>query len=94
MKRLKQGYSKICLRHRVRLIILILAKLILKMGQPRPLFFIFGLFNQTIKILQQINVKKCPNVHPVFGTKIRTHDLSNMSRHPHQPLDQGSHLIY
>ena len=32
------------------------------MDQPRPFLFIFGLFKQTVQILQQINVK---NVHPV-----------------------------
>ena len=41
-----------------------------KMGHPRRLF---GLFQANINtILQQINVK---NVHPVYGTGIRTHDL-------------------
>ena len=47
--------------------------------------FIFGLSKQTIQYLQQINVK---NVLSVYGIGIRTHNLSNMSRHP-QPLDQG-----
>ena len=28
------------------------------------------------------------NVRPVYGAGIRTHNLSNMSRHP-WPLDQG-----
>ena len=47
---------------------------------PASFSFIFGIFKQTtIQILKQINVK---NVHPVYGTRIRTHDLSNMSRHP------------
>ena len=44
--------------------------------------FIFGLFKQTIQFLQQINVKKCPNVHPVYGAGIWTHDLSTMSCPP------------
>ena len=43
------------------------------------LFFMFGLFKQTIQFLQQINVK---NIHPIYGAGIRTHDLSNMSRVP------------
>ena len=44
-----------------------------KMGQPRPLSFIFGLFKQILlQFLQQINVK---NVHPVSGAGIRTHNL-------------------
>ena len=48
----------------------------LKMGQPRPLFRLFLVFfKQTLlQFLQQINVKKC-HVHPVYGTRIRTHDL-------------------
>ena len=46
-----------------------------KMSQLRPLFlFIFGFFKQTIQFLQQINVI---NVHPEYGTRIRTHDLSH-----------------
>ena len=49
---------------------------------PASFSLIFGLFKQTIQILQQINVKKCPNVHPVYGTRIRTHNLTYMSRHP------------
>ena len=55
------------------------------MCQPGLFSFIFGHF-QTIKFLQQINVK---NVHPVYGTGIQSHDHLNMSRHP-LPLDQGS----
>ena len=47
------------------------------------LFFIYFLTYQTNNtILQQINVKKCPNVHPGNGAGIRTHNISNMSRHP------------
>ena len=42
---------------------------------PASFSFIFGLFQTNIAILQQINVK---NVHPVYGTGIRTHDLKNM----------------
>ena len=56
-----------------------------KWANPASFSFIFGLFKQTIHFLHQINVKKCPNVH---GGWIRTHDLSNMSRHPYL-LDQG-----
>ena len=40
--------------------------------------FLFGLFKQTIQFLQQINAK---NVHPVYGARIQTHNLSNMSHH-------------
>ena len=55
----------------------------LKIGQPRASFsFTFGLFKQTINFLHQINVKICPNVHPVYGAGIQTHDLLNMSHHP------------
>ena len=46
------------------------------MGQPWPLSFIFDLYKQTIQFLHQFNVKKC-HVHPVYATRIRTHDLSN-----------------
>ena len=49
---------------------------------PASFSFIFGLSKQTIPFLQKINVKKCPNVHPVYGTRIQTHDLSNMSCRP------------
>ena len=49
---------------------------------PSPASFsiIFGLFPTSINtILQQISVK---NVHPVYGTGIRTHDLNNVSLLP------------
>ena len=51
------------------------------MGHPRPIFrLIFSLFQTNINtILQQINVK---NVHPVYSTGIRTHDLQNVSLLP------------
>ena len=56
------------------------------MGQPRPLF-LFGPFKQTsLQFLQQ---KYGKNVHPVYGARIRTHDLRNVSLLP-LPLDQGS----
>ena len=44
--------------------------------------FIFNHFKQTIQFLQQINVKKCLNVHLVYDARIRTHNLQNMSCHP------------
>ena len=47
------------------------------MGQPGPSFSF--IFKQTIQFLEQLNVK---HVHPVYGTGIQTHDLSNMSRLP------------
>ena len=57
------------------------------MGQPRPLFpSIFSLFNQTFQFTT-INVK---NFHPVYGGRIRTHNLLIMSLLP-LPLDQDSH---
>ena len=56
-----------------------------KWANPSSFSFIFGLFQTNIyTILQQINVK---NVHPVYGTVIRTLDLQNMSLLP-KPLDQ------
>ena len=55
---------------------------------PASYSFIFSLFKQTRQFFQQINAK---NVHPVYGSGIRTHNLSNMSCHP-QPLDQTKSL--
>ena len=54
--------------------------LFLKMGQP-GLFFIYFRSFQTNNANFYI---KCmwKNVHPVYGTGIRTHDLRNMSCHP------------
>ena len=50
------------------------------MSQPRPLFRLFSVFsNKQYNFLQQLNVK---NVQPVYGARIRTHDLLNTSRHP------------
>ena len=54
---------------------------VLKMGQHRPLFVFFGLYNTKQFKQQQIKVKIC-HVHPVYGTGIRTHEPSNMSRLP------------
>ena len=48
---------------------------------PASFSFIFGLFKQTIQLLQYINVKKC-HVHIVYGAGIQTNDLSSMSGHP------------
>ena len=54
--------------------------LFLKMRHPRSLFHFFGLFQTNINtILQQIKWK---NVHPVFGTGIRTHNFQNVSLLP------------
>ena len=53
---------------------------------PASFCFIFGLFRQTVRFLQEINVK---NAHVVFGAGIRTYNLINMSRFT-WPLDQGS----
>ena len=57
---------------------------------PNPLFFfkkgpilasfcLFSVFSSNF--LQQSNVKKC-QVHPVYGARIRTHDLWNLTRLP------------
>ena len=53
----------------------------LKKNGPTPasFSFIFGLFKQTLQFLQWINVK---NIHLVYGTGNRTHDLWNMSLFP------------
>ena len=59
----------------------------LKWASPASYSFIFGLVQTNINtILQQINVK---NIHPVYATGIRTHDLKIVSLLP-LPLDQGS----
>ena len=47
-----------------------------KMGQPRPLFRLFQT-NNTIFTTYQC--EKCPNVHPVYGAGMNTHDRVNMS---------------
>ena len=45
-----------------------------------PLFVYFCLFKQTsLQLLQQIYVK---NVHPVYSTRIQTHNLWNTSLLP------------
>ena len=50
--------------------------LLFKMSHPRPLFVYFRLFKQTSQFLKQINVK---NVHSVYGSEIRTHDIRDRS---------------
>ena len=71
-------------RHGVRILIehniyALFIRNLFKMGQPRPLFRLFLVFpNKQYNFLQQINVK---NVHPVYGTGIRTQDLLNLNRH-------------
>ena len=63
-------------------------KFVLFLNGPTPTYFlfIFGLFIQAIKFLQQINVK---NIHTVYGARIQTHSLLNMSHLP-LPLEHGS----
>ena len=57
------------------------------MGQPRLFFVYFRSFHtKQYNFYNKINTK---NVHPVYGTWIQTHNLTNMSCHP-LPLDQGS----
>ena len=50
------------------------------MGQPRPLFRLFLVFSN--KQYNFCNKKLWKNVHPEYGAGIRTHNLSDMSRHP------------
>ena len=45
---------------------------------PASFSFIFGLFEQTIQFLQQINVK---NVHPVHGTEMAHVCFSKLPSH-------------
>ena len=59
-----------------------------KWANPASFSLIFGLFKQTIQFLTTNQCEKC-HVHPVYGTEIRTHNLSNMSCLS-QPRDQGS----
>ena len=49
------------------------------MGQPRALFHLFSSFQTQVQFLQQINVK---NVHPLYGDRIRTHDLCERESPP------------
>ena len=50
------------------------------MGQPRPLFNLFSVFSN--KQYNFYNKSMQKNVHLVYGTGIRTHELLNMSCHP------------
>ena len=56
-----------------------------KWANPGLFSVYFRLFKQTLKFLQQINVK---NVHEVSSTGIQTHNLMITSLPPY-PLDQG-----
>ena len=53
----------------------------LKMGQPRPLFCLFLFFQTSNTIFTTKQCEKC-HVHPVYGTRIQTHYLLNMSHLP------------
>ena len=53
-----------------------------KWANPGLFFVYFRSFQTTIQFLQQINVKKCLNVHLVYGAGIQNHNLQNMSHHP------------
>ena len=44
------------------------------MGHPRPLFRLFLVFFKQVSI-QFYNKLMWKNVHPVYGTGIRTHDI-------------------
>ena len=56
----------------------------------RTFFVYFRSFQTSNTIFTTNQCEKGSNLHPVYGAGIRTHDLSNMSRHP-KPLEQGSH---
>ena len=61
-----------------------------KMGQPQPQpQFIFSRFQTNIITILKI----CENVHPVYGARIRTHDLRSLSLLP-KPLDQGPTVTF
>ena len=53
--------------------------LYIKWANPGLFFVYFWSFQTKFHFLHQINVK---NVHPVYGAKIRAHDLTNMSHTP------------
>ena len=55
--------------------------IIFKIGQPRPLLVYFRSFQVLLQFLKQIK-----NIHPVYGARIQTHNLWNMSPFP-EPLD-------
>ena len=59
----------------------------LKMGQPWHLFRLFLAFSNKQYIFYNKSMWK--HVHPVYGTRIQTHNPLITSRHPY-PLDQGS----
>ena len=62
-------------------------KLLFKKWSIPGLFFMyFRLFKRTFQFVRQMYLK---TVHPVYGTRIPTHNLENMSLLP-SPLDQGS----
>ena len=74
-------YLKRSLVANVHLWALHLKRLFLNGPTPASFSFIIGLFKQTMQFLQLINVK---NVHLVYGTGIRTHDLP--SEHESSPI--------
>ena len=59
---------------------------------PASFSFIFGLFKQTIQFLQQINAKKCPNVHPVSNPRPYVYESSPITTRP--GLLSFQHLNY
>ena len=56
-------------------------EIVIKMGQPRPLFSLFLVFSNKHHY-NFYNKYVWKNVHPVYCTGIRTHDLQNMSLFP------------
>ena len=50
------------------------------MGQPQPLFRLFLIFSN--KQYNFYNKYMWKNVHAVYGAKIRTYDLQNVSLFP------------
>ena len=54
--------------------------------------FILHLFQTKNAIFTANQCEKCPNVRPVYGAGIQTHELSNLSHYP-LPLVQGSHPV-
>ena len=63
----------------------------IKMGHLWPLFCLFLAFSN--KQYNFYHKSMWKNVHPVYGARIRTHNLWNMSLLP-QSLDQGCRPLY
>ena len=55
---------------------------ILKWANPRLFFIHCWSFQTNNTIFTANQCEKCQKVHPVYGARIGTHNVMNMSRHP------------